>query len=270
MKNNRRKPEVKKPGHKKREEACASSPCRSIGTPLKGDCRSSKAFPTSPVPQRSAAGIRSRDFYSRLLYRRLSTARFGKLALAFRWRPGLSPFSPHGPSGLRLPVRRSSATEAASDPSIFPSRSSVRSPDFPGSKPFPILRPSRAKALSGRPAFRNFRSFRPGGQLRLAPPGVYLKGSRFPFESPFSGTVGWAEPDLGDMLSTTLSTLSVLRRPPVPPGGSAVWPVAFFERGIKLTFDGECCQRHIFHVYDGIFTRHLRSVFQVIEYRQEP
>ena len=30
--------------HKKREEACASSPCRSIGTPLVVDCRSSKGL----------------------------------------------------------------------------------------------------------------------------------------------------------------------------------------------------------------------------------
>ena len=92
--------------------------------------------------------------------------------------PGLSPFRcqlpepellrPGGSSGCRLPDPGSSAAEAASNPT-FPSLSCVRSSS--------LSRPS--------------------------PPGVYLKGSRLPIESPVNGTAVIRRAGLGDMLSTT-------------------------------------------------------------------
>ena len=39
-----------------------------------------RPFQLCPVPQLSAPGLRSRDFYSRLLYRRLSVIRFHRVA----------------------------------------------------------------------------------------------------------------------------------------------------------------------------------------------
>ena len=57
--------------------------CRSIGTPLMVDCRSSKAFPTLSSSSVLCPGSWSRDFYSRLLYRRLLAFRFRRVAPAF-------------------------------------------------------------------------------------------------------------------------------------------------------------------------------------------
>ena len=66
--------------HKKREEACASSPCRSIGTPHWWTADPPWPFQLRPIPQYSASGLRSRDFYSRLISRRLSVFRFHRVA----------------------------------------------------------------------------------------------------------------------------------------------------------------------------------------------
>jgi hypothetical protein len=147
-------------GHKKREEACASSPCRSIGSPLTRHCRCLKAFPTPTVPQGSAPGLRSRTFYARLIYRRLSTPRLHQSSLVPPSTSGalarsacppfrLAPSRPGGSSGSRLPNLIL----------LWP-------------KPFPI-----------RSTFRSLHCFRSVGLPRLSPPGVYLQGSRIPFES---------------------------------------------------------------------------------------
>jgi len=116
---------------------------RSIGTPLMVDCRSSWAFPTLPGFKLSAAGLRSRDFRSRLS---LSTSSGLTVPLARACFTagflGSRPFRLIGPSSLRFPVRRSSAAEATSNLSIFLSRSPFWFSDLPEPKPFLVFQSS--------------------------------------------------------------------------------------------------------------------------------
>jgi hypothetical protein len=127
---------------KKREEACASSPCRSIGTPLTRHCRCLKAFPTPTGPQHSVPGLRSRAFYARLLYRRPLAHGCFDLHLRCRRFPGLAPFPPVDRSGLRLPDR-----------GIFRLAPSVPDPDpaeaFSGSRRSAVCTASGLQALRG-------------------------------------------------------------------------------------------------------------------------
>ena len=105
---------------------------------------------------------------------------------------GSHPFSPHGPSGLRLPVRRPSAAGAASDLSIFPSRSSVRSPDLQELGSF------RSSGLPELALIPTWRSVEACASWRLS------QGIAFPFRVALCLVrSALAEPDLGDMLSTT-------------------------------------------------------------------
>jgi hypothetical protein len=106
--------------------------------------------------------------------------------------PELSLLSPGGPSGSRLPT-----------------------PNPPRPKPLPI------------PTFTSLSCLRSSSLLRPKPPGVYLQGSRIPFESPLLVRPAFAEPDPGDMPSTTWAFGSVFCHPPAPFGGSAVRPVGF-------------------------------------------
>ena len=116
--------------YKKREEACASSPCRSIRTPLTRHCRCLQAFPTLTDPQLSDPGQRSRVFYTRLISRRLPAHGCIDLHLCCRRLPRLAPFQPVGRSGLRLPDRGSfrlapSVPDPTSAEAVFGSRRSA-------------------------------------------------------------------------------------------------------------------------------------------------
>jgi hypothetical protein len=140
-----------------------------------------RPFQLRPFSGISAAGSRSAGL---LLPPYLSTSsdpRLRWLAPAPPLASGLAPFRPSGPFRLA--------------PSL--------SPDPSAPKRFPVPDPTPAEAVSYRSAFRCFRCFQPLGLLRLSPPGVYLQGSRFPFESPCWYGRLFAEPGLGDMLSTT-------------------------------------------------------------------
>lgn len=85
------------------------------------------------------------------------------------------------------------------------------------------------------PTFPSLSCVRSSSLLRLAPPGVYLEGSRLPLESPFLMVrPAFAEPGPGDMLRTTGAFGSVFGPPPLPSGGSAVGPVGFLDGEFKL------------------------------------
>ena len=146
-----------------------------------------------PVPQDSAPGPRSRTLYVRLIYRRLSA------------------FQLPGPAPVPLPV---SGACAPSSWWVLPAvafRTPVRPrPEPPSNPTFPSLSCVRSSSL-----------------LRPEPPGVYLKGSRIPIESPLMVRPAYAEPGLGDMLRTTgaFGPLSVSLH--LPFGGSAVRPAGF-------------------------------------------
>ena len=154
-----------------------------------------RPFQLRPVPQHSAPGLRSRDFYSRLIYRRLPAPALPTcVCLAARFR-GSRPFRRPGRSGLRLPF-----------PRTFHHRSAFRFLPYSSSRCF------RSSA------FPSSRCFQPPGLLRLSPPGVYLKGSRLPFESPFLARPGFLQ-------SPVRATCSVPSEHSVP--SSATLHIAF-------------------------------------------
>jgi hypothetical protein len=96
---------------------------------------------------------------------------------------------------------------------------------FSGSH-LPTPNPSRPESLPV-PTFASLNCLRSFSLLRPEPPGVYLQGSRIPFESPSLVRPAFAGPGLGDMPSTTWAFSSVFCYPPVPSGGSAVRPAGF-------------------------------------------
>ena len=82
------------------------------------DCRSSWAFPTPSGSSVLCPGLRPRDFYSRLLYRRLSAFRFHRVAPVSSSVSGTCvPFTSRS-FRLTPSEPRSSAAEAASDPDL--------------------------------------------------------------------------------------------------------------------------------------------------------
>ncbi len=129
------------------------------------DCSPPRPFQLCPVPQFSALGSgrgTSTPAFFIDVFRPSDSAGLRPLSRRF---PELALLSPFGSSGLRLPNARSSAAEAASDRDL--------------SKP-KLLRSFRLSV--------SVSCFRSGDLLRFSPPGVYLKGSRLPIESPFNGT----------------------------------------------------------------------------------
>ncbi len=121
---------------KKKERRLTPPLRRSIGTPLMVDCRSSWAFPTSPGSQLSAAGLRSRDFCSRLSLLTLScdiSRPFDSAGsrLLHRRFPGLAPFPPDRSFQLAL-----------SGPPVVSSRSFFQPFDLPEPKPLLVFRSS--------------------------------------------------------------------------------------------------------------------------------
>jgi hypothetical protein len=51
----------------------------------------------------------------------------------------------------------------------------------------------------------------------------------------------------------------------MPFGGSAVRPVGFFERGIKITPEPVACQQHVIRIYNDFLKINLTQNFQVAE-----
>jgi len=51
----------------------------------------------------------------------------------------------------------------------------------------------------------------------------------------------------------------------MPFGGSAVRPVGFFERGIKITPVPVACQQHVMRIYDDLLKISLTQNSQVAE-----
>ena len=156
------------------------------------DCRSFEAFPTSSGSSGLCAWTPVADPYVRVLYRRLSA------------------FQLSGPLPVPLP-----ASEAGASSAWWAVGSRLSDPVLPRPEPLP------------NPTFPSLSCVRSSDLLRLAPPGVYLEGSRFPLESPSDGTTGFAEPGLGDVLRTSGASGSVFGPPPLPSGGSAVRLVGF-------------------------------------------
>jgi len=123
-------------------------------------------FQLRPDPQFSASGLRSRDFYSRLISRRLSVFRFHRVA----------------------PVSSSVSRTCAPFTSRLFRLALSELWTFPLPKLLLVLdRPKPELPRSLRPSI-SVNCFQSVDLVRLAPPGVYLKGSRLPFESPFIGT----------------------------------------------------------------------------------
>ena len=116
--------------------------------------------------------------------------------------PGLRPFRCQLPKLSLLPLGESSGSR-------------LPTPNPPRPKPLPV------------PSFAGLSRLRSASLLRPKPPGVYLQGSRIPFESPLMARPAFAEPGPGDMPSTTWAFSSVFCLPPAPSGGSAVRPVGF-------------------------------------------
>ena len=103
---------------------------------------------------------------------------------------------------LRLDPGRGSSTSAfffdvfrlSSFPGLHPLRCQLPEPALlpPGGcsgSRLPTPAPPRPKPLRN-PTFTGLSRLRSASLLRLAPPGVYLKGSRIPLESPSDGTTG--------------------------------------------------------------------------------
>ena len=142
--------------HKKREEACASSPCRSIRTPLTRHCRCLKAFPTLTGPQFSAPGLRSRAFYTRVLSRRPPAPRRHQSALA-------SPSASRACTRSACPsVRLAPSLRAVLPALAFRTRPSI------GSRRFRSGRPSAVCTASSLWAFRGSRLLASISRARVA------------------------------------------------------------------------------------------------------
>jgi len=128
--------------------------CRALELRLQRTADPPRPSQLRPVPQDSAHGLRSRVSYTRLLYRRLSAFQLLQTCVC------------SAAGGLSFRSLRPVGHAACAAPT----------PDRPRSKP-PSIPTSTGLSL-----------FRSTSLLRLAPPGVYLKGSRIPFESPSDGT----------------------------------------------------------------------------------
>jgi hypothetical protein len=145
-----------------------------------------------PVPQISAPGLRSRVFYPRLIYRRLSACRLRLLSRASPVASGVcAPSAFFRPSGSRLPI-----------PDL-PQPKSLLAPPFRGL--------NRFRSLDSRQLYC-LQSF---SSLRLSPPGVYLKGSRFPLESPHLVRPASCRARSGRHAQYHVSIQSVVRYPPL-------------------------------------------------------
>jgi len=130
--------------------------CRALELRLRKTADPPRPSQLRPVPQDSAPGLRSRVTYTRLIYRRLSAFQLLQTcACSAAGSRSLSSFRLVGPPARAFPT---------------PDRPQPKLPSIPTSAD---LSPLRSSSL-----------------LRLAPPGVYLKGSRIPFESPPDGTTG--------------------------------------------------------------------------------
>jgi hypothetical protein len=173
-------------------------------------------------------GLRSRTFYVRLIYRRpLAPVPpvFTCVTVGFR---GLHPF--------RLPVVPACAfpTLAALPACAFRTSTLLRP------KSFPVSRPSAVCTASGLRALRGFRLL-----------GVYLQGSRFPFES-----LRWlrsvaSETDPGDMLRTMRALLPAILHPPLClPAGRPSGRWVSSHGKIRLPLRIRACQTRIAFSYD--------------------
>jgi hypothetical protein len=154
--------------------------------------------------------------------------------------PGLRPFR------CRLP-----------ELSLFP-------PDGPSGSRLPTPNPSRPKPLP-IPTFTSLSCLRSASLLRLSPPGVYLQGSRIPFESP-----SWYD---------RLRQSPVRVTCPVPRGHSGPSSVTLLclsagrpsgrrvssNGGIEITPAGVCCQTPKTRIYDHHLSINLTSNLQVTE-----
>jgi hypothetical protein len=171
-----------------------------------------RPFQLRPVPRFSASGS-GRGTSTPALFLDVFRSSDSTGLRPFRRRlPELALLLPVGSSGLRLPNTGPSAAEAASGPNlpepklflipIFRCRSFFRSFDLHQPKLFPVC-----------------------DLVRLAPPGVYLKGSRLPFESPFNGTTGFLQSPVRATCSVPCEHLSVVRCPPLclPAGRPSGW-----------------------------------------------
>jgi len=144
----------KNSGQKKERRREPPLRCRVLELRLRKTADLPRPSQLRPVPQDSAPGLRSRATYTRLIYRRLSA--FQLLRTFVRSAAGsrsLSSFGSVGHPARAFPT---------------PDRLQPKLPSIPTSADLSLLRSSSL--------------------LRLAPPGVYLKGSRFPLESPSDGT----------------------------------------------------------------------------------
>ena len=150
-----------------------------------------RPFQLYPVPQFSALGPGRGTSTPALFLDVFWPSDSAGLRPLSRRFPELALLSPLGSSGLRLPNSGPSAAEAASDPDL--------------SKP-KLLRSFRLSI--------SVSCFQSGGLVRFAPPGVYLKGLHFPFESPFNGTTGVCRARSGRHAQYHVSTYSVVRYPP--------------------------------------------------------
>ena len=74
-----------------------------------------------------------------------------------------------------------------------------------------------------------------------------------------------AEPGLGDALSTTWALIRFSVALQMPFGGSAVRPVGFFERGIKITPVPVACQLPVNRIYNDLLKINLTQNSQVAE-----
>jgi len=144
----------KNSGQKKERRREPPLRCRVLELRLRKTADLPRPSQLRPVPQDSAPGLRSRATYTRLIYRRLSA--FQLLRTFVRSAAGTRSLSSFGSVGH--PARAFPT----------PDRLQPKLPSIPTSADLSLLRSSSL--------------------LRLAPPGVYLKGSRFPLESPPDGT----------------------------------------------------------------------------------
>jgi hypothetical protein len=204
--------------------------CRALELRLRKTADLSRPSQLRPVPQDSAPGLRSRTLYVRLIYRRLS---------AFQL-PGLTPFPLPAFGAFALSTRWVSGSRL---PTLDPSRP----------KPLPI------------PTFTSLSCLRSASLLRLSPPGVYLQGSRIPFESPSWYDRPWQSPvrvtypvprGHSGPSSVTLQCLPAGR-----PSGRRVSS----NGGIEVTPVRVCCQTAKTRIYDHHLSIRLTSNLQVTE-----
>ena len=144
----------KNSGQKKERRREPPLRCRVLELRLRRTADPPRPSQLRPVPQDSAPGLRSRVSYTRLLYRRLSAFQLLQTCVC------------SAAGGLSFRSLRPVGHAACAAPT--PDRPRPKPPSIPTSTGLSLLRSTSL--------------------LRLAPPGVYLKGSRIPFESPSDGT----------------------------------------------------------------------------------